>query len=291
LGSVYVGSPNPLFSPDGRTLLVSSTIVVLNEVTESSGWTAPYSDGSVGRLVPFDDGAGSITGVDCEDQAIRFLDDGRLLAQCWSRGASSTLLRVAGLDGRSIRDAWPAESGFGSGWGEPLIAPGGRVYLWDPQAARLGRLDPDSGAFDVSDAFGKGTAAAAGWLTLLDWIAPSVQAKILLQPALALSPDGSTLYALGSTFGDGGGPGWSTGIYVVDPETLALRARWAPTADYSSITVSSDGRYVVLAGAPGGAETEASMTVLDAGSGDVRAFAPGLGRDWLVFADPDRGDW
>lgn len=286
---VYVGPPNPTFSPDGRTLLLSSR-VTRGEVMESRGWTAPYVDGSVGRLLEFGDEPGSVTGADCEDQAISFLDTGRVIAQCWSEGASSSLLRVAGLDGRSVHDARPADAGFGDGWVRPLIVPGGRAFLWDPQAARLGRLDPDSGAFDVSDAFAT-PMAALDWGALLAWIAPPVQAKILLEAPLAVSPDGGTLYALGATFDEGPQSGWSTGVYVIDPETLALQARWAPTADYNSIAVTPDGRYVVLAGAPGGSPADASVTVVDAASGDVRAFAPGLGADWLVFGDPNRGEW
>jgi hypothetical protein len=183
-------------------------------------------------------------------------------------------------------------------------------YLWLPFQRRLVRVDPDGTKRSIT--IDQETAAAAdppadplsalGALgrQLADWIAPAARAKIYLDPALAIAPDGSRLYILGTT-AQGivpveGTTDGSAGIHVVDAKTLEVLGTWAPTADYTSIAVSRDGSLVYAIGAPGvrqqsdgsasvDATVAASLTVFDASSGKVRAVAGQLG-DESIRLDP-----
>jgi hypothetical protein len=76
---------------------------------------------------------------------------------------------------------------------------------------------------------------AAGWLI------PRAAAKYLLQPALALSPDGARVYALGAGSSVQGDPsGGSAGIFVFDARTLAFLDHWQPPADLVSVAVPEE---------------------------------------------------
>ncbi|MCU0506710.1 MAG: hypothetical protein MUE82_13285, partial [Chloroflexi bacterium] len=118
-----------------------------------------------------------------------------------------------------------------------------------------------------------------------------------LAPAMALGPDGRTIYLLttSATSFTSGGSG-SLGVVAVGADDLAVRARFPATADLRSIAVSADGRHVLAAGAPGvdasGAEApwEASITAWDASTGQVRAIAGRLGAAWVELVQPLRGD-
>ena len=112
-----------------------------------------------------------------------------------------------------------------------------------------------------------------------------------LQPSLALSPDGTRLYLLATTATSPvDTTAGSSGVWVFDAGTLAILGHWAPTADFISIAVSSDGAYVYAAGMPGkdaaGNQTgqDASVTVYQASSGQVRVIAGQLGQVYLNLA-------
>jgi hypothetical protein len=125
------------------------------------------------------------------------------------------------------------------------------------------------------------------------WITPPAQAKILIEGGIVLSPDGSRLYLLGF---DGEWPEQlgTTGVHVVDTPSLTEVATWAPTADWASMAVSGDGSLVYLFGAPGMAVDvnggvvsdpgrPASLTVVDAATGEVRAIAGQLDVEYAVL--------
>jgi hypothetical protein len=124
------------------------------------------------------------------------------------------------------------------------------------------------------------------------WIAPSALAKILLEPGLVASPDGTRLYAIGVTSATDPTTRGSTGIYAYDAATLAPLGHWQPTADFTSIAVSADGRFVYAAALGGvdaagvGSRNRASVTVFDAADGSVRLIAGELGSSDLWFAGP-----
>ncbi len=130
---------------------------------------------------------------------------------------------------------------------------------------------------------GFGPLAAVG-----RWLAPPAAAKVYLQPGLVLSPDGSRLYALGVA-SEAGGLAGSTGVFAFDSASLAPLGNWSPTADFISIAVSHDGRFVYAAGAPGvdaagqRSGSAASITVYDTADGSVRLMAGQLDHDDLSF--------
>ena len=122
------------------------------------------------------------------------------------------------------------------------------------------------------------------------WLVPSTSAKILLAPGMAIAPDGSRIYVLGV---DGripsNGIAGSTGILVFDAASMTQVAQWTATADFVSIAVNADGSQVYALGASevsadGTKDTQpASLTVFDAGTGQVRAIAGSLGQGFLTF--------
>jgi hypothetical protein len=193
----------------------------------------------------------------------------------------------------------------------PLVGPAvadvgtGTLYLWDPFSSRVAAIDTVGGRVARSATVAWGPAAAAedaepiGSFVrgLLRSLVPRAAAKVLLGPAMALAPDGGTLYLLGTTAAAIEAPdSRSTGIAVVDAATFAVRDRWAPPADLTSIVVSADGRHVVAAGMPGvdatGADApwEASLAVWDAATGRLVAIAGRLGGSWIEVAQPEHGD-
>jgi hypothetical protein len=182
--------------------------------------------------------------------------------------------------------------GGGAAGSTAAVSPDGRaLFLWNPSTLVLTRVDLESG--DVTT--GAATAASSrpfDPLTALGrWLAPSAAAKVLLSSGIALSPDGTRIYALGVEPGATASDefGGSTGVLVFDARSMANVGRWDPTADFVSLAVSPDGRFVYAAGSPrysaDGRVTNqpASVTVFDASSGEVRLIAGRLGNGFLVF--------
>ena len=168
------------------------------------------------------------------------------------------------------------------------------LFIWDPFAARLARVDLRNGDLATSE----GTAAGSGPLDAVAamgrrlgaWIAPSALAKLLLDPGLVVSPDGTRVYAIGVTSSDPSSSG-STGVFAFDAGSLARLGNWAPTADFTSIAISGDGRFVYTAGLGGvdaagqASRSGASVTVFDARDGSVRLIAGALGSSELWLTD------
>ena len=125
------------------------------------------------------------------------------------------------------------------------------------------------------------------------WLAPTAAAKIFLQPAIAVSEDGSTLYALGI---DGSYDALgSRGIdaFDVGGDAVSFKSHWQPTADYISIAISADGRFVYATGMSGvnaaglgDLSIKPSVTVFDASDGSIRLIAGQLDGNELLFLDP-----
>lgn len=108
---------------------------------------------------------------------------------------------------------------------------------------------------------------------------------------MVISPDGSRVYAIGVR-SDATGPeaGGSTGAFAFDANTLATIAYYPPTADFVSLAVSGDGKYLYAAGLPGvdaagqgNFRFSASITVFDTDDGSVRLIAGLLGGEMLSF--------
>ncbi|MBF6604103.1 MAG: hypothetical protein IVW53_00775 [Chloroflexi bacterium] len=166
----------------------------------------------------------------------------------------------------------------------------GLLYHWDPFARTLTRVDLATGRITgtataaKADTGGGGPLGVLGDLgrTIAGWIAPQATAKVFLQPGLALAPDGSRIYALGVASSGSG----SSGVDVFDTRTMTQLDHWAPVADLGSIAVSPDGKYVYVAGTPGGNSSQtypASLEVYDASTGALHLVAGDLGSDYLAL--------
>jgi hypothetical protein len=209
------------------------------------------------------------------------------------------VFRSFGLDGGLI-----TEADMGPGAAIPEIVPGssnvvdrGRLFHWNPSSRTLTRIDLATGRVTGTATAAQARAGspnpadglAAFGRSIGQWLAPAAVAKTILQPSIALSPDGSRAYALGVTSPEKTDPG-STGVDVFD--TVAMRAidHWAPPADLVSVATSPDAKYVYVAGAP---ETDASgaprtgapasLIVFDASDGSVRLIAGALGLEMATF--------
>ena len=217
------------------------------------------------------------------------LPDGGFWIACTDGGAGLTLLRRFNLDGSLRGDVRVTGSGGIETDPTAVSADGSTLFVWDPRAAELSRVDVATG--DVTS--GKGTAASetGPMVALGNWLAPAVAAKSWLRSGLTVSPDGTRVYALGVHDGvSGPETAGSAGVFVFDATTLQAITIWQPTADYVSIAVSPDGRLVYAAGLPGvdaagvrAARQQASITVFDASDGSIRVIAGQLGSDALSF--------
>jgi hypothetical protein len=205
------------------------------------------------------------------------------------------------LDGSLV-----VETDMGPGAAIPEMVPGssdvvdratGRLFHWNASSRTLTRIDLATGRVT-----GTATAAqastgspdpadrlAALGRSVGQWLAPVAAAKTILQPSIALSPDGSRAYGLGVTSPATTDAG-STGVDVFD--TVAMRAidHWAPPADLVSVGTSPDGQYVYVAGAPEVDATgarrigaPASLIVFDASDGTVRLIAGSLGLEMATI--------
>jgi hypothetical protein len=205
-------------------------------------------------------------------------------------------VRRLGLDGSEIGTT-TVERTEGVFSGGSLVARAGdALYVWDPVAAVLARVDLATGALTSSPAAsafigGPLDAVAALGRRIGRWIAPTAQAKLMLDPGIVLSPDGTRVYAIGVSSPGPSGRG-SSGVFAFDASNLSPLGHWAPTADFTSIAVSADGRFV-YAGAMAGVDAAgtpsrdgASVTVFDTSDGSVRLIAGTLGSSDLWFATP-----
>lgn len=209
---------------------------------------------------------------------------------CWTDGGGLMTVRRVGLDGTVLGDTEVNSTGEG---GASTVAPdGSAAWFWAPLTRTITRVDLRTGQDANSSAPEPAASNGVGPLAALGrWLAPPAIAKVFMQPGIVLSPDGSRLYALGIQRAAVQIEG-SNGVFVFDATSLAPLGSWAPTADYVSIAVSADGRFVYAAGVPGtdrnGAPSAfgASVTAYDASDGSVRLVAGQLDHDMVTFATP-----
>jgi hypothetical protein len=208
---------------------------------------------------------------------------------CTDGGAGLTVLRRINPDGSPLADVRISGSGGIETDPTAVSVDGSTLFVWDAHATRLSRVDIVTG--EVTSGNGTARAESGPMVALGNWLAPAVAAKSWLRSGLAVSPDGTRVYALGVRDG-GSGPetAGSAGVFVFDATTLERTKVWQPTADYVSIAVSADGRLVYAAGLPGVdatgarfARQQASITVFDASDGSIRLIAGQLGSDALSF--------
>lgn len=221
------------------------------------------------------------------------LADGGTWLACMAGASARTVVRRLAGDGSSLGDI--SVVGALESFGESLAvsADGTALFAWNAETATLTRIDLATGErHDQSALTARGGGDA---LTAFGrWLAPVAAAKSLLRGAIVVSPDGTRVYALGVTEGVGGDEfSGSAGVFVFDAASLEPLAIWQPTADFVSIALSADGRFLYAAGMPGVDERgqrklrqQASITVFDTRDGSQRLIAGELGVDFLTFATP-----
>ncbi|HEX8026361.1 MAG TPA: hypothetical protein VF484_09155, partial [Candidatus Limnocylindrales bacterium] len=231
-------------------------------------------------------------GTGCGDDvnlAGRLPDSGLWLSCVSFAGSGMTTVRRLDGGGRTVGDTPVYGTVIESA--TAVVSPdGSKLYVWDPTALALHRIDLATGA-DTTATAPAGTSAVGPLTALGHWLAPTIAAKTFLQPAVAVSADGSRVFAIG--IGGDRGPSelsGSSGVLAFDAGSMTSVGRWAPTADFVSLALSPDGRYLYAAGAPNvsadgsPSAAQSSITVFDTGTGSVRLIAGRLGAGMLTFA-------
>jgi len=271
-------------SPDGRHAFVWTTLQQYTQdtqlLTEVEGWVLDLAaDGTVSASHPAPDVAA--LAPYCSGQG--FVDDDTFAAICPINDPSGSQptwrAEVFGVDGRRAGGfELPATNNW---YTEPVFDRANRiVWLWDPTGLTLHRIELDTRRVTtqqyttlVDEEAGDGARPAR----------PPVFARLnssLFDDVswdMAGAPDGSRLYLVGydAAKSNDRGNQASAGIFVVDPGTLALLARWDPDAQYFAVQPIEDGSIVVAAGAPAvdadGNEVpwQASLTFHDATDGRI----------------------
>lgn len=299
VGGVDAWPPQIAVARDGPHALLWLVEVRGNHVTSQRHLFASVGAAGVEEPKPFpaaDTGGSELCG------SWAFADGQRLIRLCApANGGSAWSLERLRIDGRSD-PVVGLDVGPSLVWGRVLDR-SGRLWLWDPFTWWIGRVDLESGTVESRRLPRPTTAAPGDRLAALlrglaAWVAPSAAAKILIEPALAISPDGSRLYGLTAASRSAGEGFGSAGIVVIDAATLTMVDRWEPVADLASLAVSADGRFVYAAGVPGvdasgerAPSWQASLTGYDADTGEVRLIAGRLGSSWLLFPATDDPWW
>src|SRR5439155_8780308 len=115
-----------------------------------------------------------------------------------------------------------------------VVSPDGAfLYLWNPLSSELTRIELATGEATK-------TKAPAAAITTADplgafgrWLAPSVAAKNFLEPGIAISPDGTRIYALGVQGLDHGDLGGSAGLVVFDVGSILAPGRCPSTGEFT----------------------------------------------------------
>ena len=253
---------------------------------DTDAFRASITSGILGDLVAVPGMAG------CGD-TVRFggaLADGGTWVACSRGGAFQTTLRRVAVSGELLPDTFVSGEEGIEGDATALSRDGSTLFAWNPASATLTRVAVESGAKTT----GEGLVARAGTgplVALGRWLAPVAAAKSLLRSSVIVSRDGSRVYAIGVKDGaENPDIVGSSGVFVFDAETLAPITTYQPTADYVSLAISWDGRFVYAAGLPGvdalgrrQAGQGASITVFDTADGSTRLIAGQLGVDLITF--------
>ena len=289
---VTFGSPVIASSPTGRTLLVS--VHWYGQDGQGSGtyrWTATFNGTSIEALTP----SHETTDAGCPELSSGMIDDASFYLICATGSGGFEFERLA-RDGTQLgKTAVPPTDAHLDGLTQVARA-GDRLFLWEPSTGRLSRIDLVTG--DI--AHGSSVASVPASTPLGDIaraitrsLLPTVLAKVLVEPGVVVSPDGRTVYALGIRSRTGEDNDGSVGILVFDATSLAQTNHWGPTADFVSLAMSKDGRFVYAVGQAGAdaagnlvADQQASITAFDTADGSVRAVAGRLGMAFMSFAEP-----
>ena len=262
-----VASPNPTHHFDADVLAATATAGVL----------------SPPRAMPAGTGCGdsvSLAGA---------LPSGETWLVC-ARSGQDTIVRRLGPDGALLGDRSVAAT-YVDGTTAVVSPDGVSLFIWDPSGLVLTKVDLVTGDASTGQALKPSAFSEPDPLAALGrWLAPAAEAKVILQSGIAISADGARIFTLGID-GSPTSPemAGSAGVFVFDATSLAPTAHWGPTADFVSIALSRDGRFVYAAGGPDvgadGRDTgqPSSITVFDAADGTIRLVAGQLGQSMLTF--------
>lgn len=284
--TAYMDGPNVRIAPDGRSAYVWATA----QRSRADGVSVAVPRAWRVTL----DAAGAITAV-AEAAAfgdlgpfcssVGFVSNDRLLWACRTYGLdpvspdSETLsIRIIDGDGRVISSAdLPSGGAFE---GAPLLdRANGFLYFWSPSSLLLTRLDVATmnvvtAAFDPAAASTAGVATGGGQPP--DWHElDSIMARSSF-PQLVGEVGGSRLFLVGAGPSPAGESPFqrSLGIYVADGATLALLDRWAPAANYVTLSNPLPGLVVAIGQANVDADGRpapwlGTLTVHDATTGSI----------------------
>ena len=200
-------APTVALAPNGDALLLSSLWYedIANTSSVSFGtdhWIATFDGRALGEPAAAGGTTGDVCGeIDAGLVSERTADGPAYYTVCSSPEGAVFVKRID-AGGRLI-DATDALGSSGSDGGAVASRHGDAVFIWSPFRRLLTRFDLTT-AEVVGSAVRTGAApdglagtlAAAGQ-RLGRWIAPAVVAKLLLEPGLVVSADGTRVYALG----------------------------------------------------------------------------------------------
>jgi hypothetical protein len=295
-GDVTGGFTAPLLrvAPDGQHAVIHAHDFTFQDQGRRRYWAATMTaDGQLSAPSAWAvAGLGALGAGDCAGGFSAGSDEGFASATTYFAVCSDSraVVRVVRLDGSPVGDSSSFPGGFG---GAGLLDRAGGAYLaWDAFGSIVSRIDLSTlrvtSAPLAAGATGGDPLGALG-RRVSAWLVPIASAKIFLSPGMILSSDGARLYVIGATAASSTGDSASTGIWVVDPATLAVLGHWPPTADFNSIAISADGLELYAAASATGAgpnagpkpgNVPASVTVFDAATGTVKAIAGQLGREY-----------
>jgi hypothetical protein len=265
------GTGGPAFSiiraaPGGSTLSVAvwSTPIGKDpeDVAELRTFRIAFADGRLGPVLPGASlGSRSLEGPDCGREG--FLSETVYGALCLDLVDQAVVASLLVVDANGDRSTIGLPSNLTEGPSFAIDAQAdagaGRVFVWSPERRALARVDLTSGLV-VSRSYGLGQQAGGSGTTRsgpgagdgrLRWSDLRGAFDVYDRHTLVGSADGTRLYAIGSGDSADGGRLPSTGIWVIDTETLDLVDAWAPLAYYGDIARTADGRYVAALGVRG----------------------------------------
>lgn len=284
--SAYMDGPNIRMAPDGRSAYVWATAQRYRadgvSATEHQGWRVTLDDAGAILSVAESTSFGDLTPF-C--WSVGFVSDDRSLWICRTYGldpvspdVETLSIRILDREGRVERAADLPSTG--SYEGSPLVdRANGFIYFWSPTGLLLTRIDLATmdvvmATFNEAGAPTAGVAAAGGQPP--DWHElDSIMGRSTF-PQLIGEEGSSRLFLVGAAPSpDGQSPFQrSLGIFVADGATLALLDRWAPAANYATLSNPSPGLVIAFGMANTDAEGRpapwlGTLTVHDSMTGSI----------------------
>lgn len=256
--NAYLDGPNVRMAPDGRSAFVWATAQRSRadgvSTTDQRGWRVTLDD--AGAIVSVDEST-AFEDLTPFCWSVGFVADDRLLWICRTYGldpvspdVETLSIRILDADGRVTRAADLPSTG--SYEGSPLLdRANGLVYFWSPSSLLLTRIDlatmdVEMARFDEAGAPTAGIATGGGQPP--DWHElDSIMAR-WSDPQMIGEAGSSRLFLVGAAPSPVGQSPFqrSLGIFVADGAALALLDRWAPAANYLTLSYPSPGLVMAV---------------------------------------------